>query len=377
MAARVSAMPLASEERFRPNQFRHAASITTPGAYRDGRWHTFEPKAPVERTLLGRVFRLRPGLTFTPYANPTACNAHCSFCSEELLRIDADRLTAKRTIVDYDRYFAALDRAWRELAGFTMGLSLSGLEATSEPEWLLRLIDLMSAHPELFAERVLYSNGSGLATDRRLVTALGRGRFDRVELSRAHFDEKRNHRIMRFDLAQPIRRRAVFEETVGALRESGLEVRLVCILNDEGVSTIDEVERFLDDAARLGVERVVFRELSALGEIYRENRETRWIARHRASVRALMERVLPTERGAAEVENVCRDGWALEGVTAGYYYYNEVYRRGAIEVVLEGSSYVAHRDAVESGVLQKLVFHSSMELCGDWVPNAQVIGCYG
>ncbi|MBL8680504.1 MAG: radical SAM protein [Myxococcales bacterium] len=364
-------------ERFRPNQFRHATTIATPAAYRDGRWETFEPKPAVDRTLLGRVFRLRPGLTFTPYANPTPCNAHCSFCSEELLRIDADRLTAKRTITDYDQYFAALDRAWRELDGFTMGLSLSGLEATSEPEWLLRLLALLDEHPQLFAERVLYTNGSGLATDARLVPALARARFDRVELSRAHFDERRNHRIMRFDLAQPIRRRAVFEQTVRALRAQATDVRLVCILNDEGVSTIEGVEEYIAEARALGVDRVVFRELSVLGEIYLENRETKWIDRHRAPVRALMERVLPSADAPCEVENVCREGWALEGVTAGYYYYNEVYRRDGVEVVLEGSSYVAHRDAVESGVLQKLVFHSTMELCGDWVPNAQVIGRYG
>jgi hypothetical protein len=88
-----------------------------------------------------------------------------------------------------------------------------------------------------------------------------------------------------------------------------------------------------------------------------------------APVRTLMDAILD-DRGRT------RAGWTLEGVTSGYYYYNERYRRGRIEVTLEGSSYVARRDAVGSGVLQKLVFHSTRELCGDWVPNSQVIGCY-
>jgi hypothetical protein len=146
-------------------------------------------------------------------------------------------------------------------------------------------------------------------------------------------------------------------------------VKLVCILNTQGVSTMDGVERYLDEAEALGVGHVVFRELSVLGDIYQENRETRWIAAHRAPVRALMDAILD-DAGRT------REGWTLEGVTSGYYYYNERYRRGRLQVTLEGSSYVAHRDAVESGVLQKLVFHSTRELCGDWVPNAQVIGCY-
>lgn len=356
-------------ERFSPNQFRHASSITHPGEFRDGRWHTFSPRAPIERVLLGRRWLLRPGLTFTPYANPTRCNAHCSFCSEELARLDATRLSAHTTITDYDRYFAALDRAWGELRGFEMGLSLSGLEATSEPEWFLRLLSLLTAHSALFAERVLYTNGSGLATDERLVPALARAPFDRVELSRAHFDEKVNLRIMRFDLGQPIRGAEVFRETVRRVQRQGVPVKLVCILNTQGVSTIDHVERYLDEADTLGVEQIVFRELSVLGDIYRENRETRWIAAHRAPVRALMDALL-------DDQGRTRAGWTLEGVTSGYYYYNERYRYGRLQVTLEGSSYVAHRDAVESGVLQKLVFHSTRELCGDWVPNAQVIGCY-
>lgn len=358
-----------TSERFSPNQFRHASSITHPGEFRDGRWHTFTPREPVERVLLGRRWLLRPGLTFTPYANPTRCNAHCSFCSEELARVDATRLSAHTPITDYARYFTALDRAWSELRGFEMGLSLSGLEATSEPEWLLRLLSLLETHGALFAERVLYTNGSGLATDERLAPALARARFDRAELSRAHFDEKRNHLIMRFANGQPIRQAEVFKDTVRRVQREGVPVKLVCILNTQGVATLDDVERYLDEAEALGVEQVVFRELSVLGDLYRENRETRWIAAHRAPVRALMDAILD-DRGHT------RAGWTLEGVTSGYYYYNERYRRGRLQVTLEGSSYVAHRDAVESGVLQKLVFHSTRELCGDWVPNAQVIGCY-
>lgn len=358
-----------SAEGFRPNQFRHAAQIASPREFRDGRWQTFEPRPAITRILRGRPWRLRPGLTFTPYANPTRCNAHCAFCSEELLREDAERLTAKTTIDDHDRYFAGLDRAWAELAGFPVGLSLSGLEATAAPDWMLRLLSLVEAHGPLLPERVLYTNGTGLSTDERLIPALARASFDRVELSRCHLDDRINHRIMRFDLAQPIRRYDVFARTVQAILAAGVGVKLVCILNAQGVSTIDDVERYIDGASELGVRRLVFRELSALGTLYRENNETRWIEKNRAPVRALMDAIL-AERGAG------RPGWELVGVTAGYYYYNEVYRRGSIEVTLEGSSYVAHRDAQHTGILQKLVFHSTGDLCGDWVPNAQVIGNY-
>ena len=356
------------EPRFRPNQFRSAASIDAVHELREGEWRTFEPKEPVERVLRGRTWRLRPGLTFSPYANPTRCNAHCSFCSEELLRHDAERLTAKTTIGDHDRYFDGLARAWDELSGFPMGLSLSGLEATSSPVWMLRLLDLVERHDALFPHRVLYTNGSGLCTHPSLIDALASTRFDRVELSRCHFDEVVNQRTMRFNRNEPIWRLRAFEETVERV-EARVPVKLSCILNREGVSTLADVEDYVVRARDLGVRAVVFRELSALGEAYRENTETRWISLNRVCVRRLMGQIQSDD-------GVLRDGWRFVGVTSGYYYRNEVYLRDGVEVTLEASSYVAHETAVHSRILQKLVFHSTGDLCGDWVPNALVIGSY-
>lgn len=351
---------------FTPNQFRE---VHEPGEYREGRWRSFEPRAPVPWTLRGREVWLRPGLTFTPYANPTACNAHCSFCSEELLRVDAERLTAKTLIGDFDRYFDGLERAWNELRGFEMGLSLSGLEATSHPEWMLRLLQLVGRHDALFPSRVLYTNGSGLAKDARLLDALVQTSFTGVELSRAHFDEKLNHLVMRFERDEPIREARTFRDTVARILEARLPLKLVCIANAKGVSNLKGVERYVDEARELGVKRVVFRSLSELGSLYADNKTSRWIAKHHSSVRAIAEQVFPTH-------GALRDGWEFIGVTSGYYYSNELYRRGGVEVVFEAASYVAHDIGVKSGVFQKLVFHSTGELCGDWVPNAQVIGNY-
>ncbi|PZR10232.1 MAG: hypothetical protein DI536_20630 [Archangium gephyra] len=351
---------------FRPNQFR---ALKTPGEYREGRWRSFEPRDPVPKTLRGREHRLRPGLTFTPYANPTPCNAHCSFCSEELLRNDAHRLTAQTIIGDHDQYFAGLHRAWTELAGFEMGLSLSGLEATSHPAWLLRLLALVRTHGAIFPSRVLYTNGSGLVNDGRLIPALVESEFTGVELSRAHFDARLNHLVMRFDRGQAIREASQFTRVVTEVIAAGLALKLVCIVNELAVSKLEHVERYVDQARELGVTRVVFRALSELGDLYVDNKTTRWIASKRVSVRAMAEAIFPND-------GTLRPGWEFVGVTSGYYYSNEIYVRRGVEVVFESSSYVAHDDGVKSGVLQKLVFHSNGDLCGDWVPNAQVIGNY-
>ncbi|MFT5684374.1 MAG: MoaA/NifB/PqqE/SkfB family radical SAM enzyme [Myxococcota bacterium] len=353
---------------FEPNQFRRAEIIDQPATYRAGRWELFEPRAPVTRILSGKPWRLRPGLTFTPYANPTACNAHCAFCSEELLRKDGTRLTAKTTITDLNRYFAGLHRAWSELAGFEMGLSLSGLEATSSPPWMLRLLDLVGEHTALFPEKVLYSNGTGLSTHPPLIARLQAVGFDRVELSRCHLDEDVNQRIMRFNRGEPIWKRSAFDDLIAALHDR-VTVKLSCILTSAGVSTVSDIEDYIDQAADLGVTQIVFRELSQLGDAYFDNRFSSWIAENRVDVRTLMAQIQP------EADEL-RPGWEFLGATSGYYYYNEVYRRRGVTVRLEVSSYIAHHNAHQTGVLQKLVFHSTGDLCGDWVPSALHIGNY-
>lgn len=353
---------------FHPNQFRHATVLDSLTIYREGWWRSFEPQPPVPRRLGGRDWCLRPGLTFTPYANPKACNAHCSFCSEELLRLDASRLSAKSVIGNPDLYFEGLHRAWTELAGFPMGLSLSGLEATADPVWMLRLLSLVRQHSAIFPERVLYSNGTGLCTHPELITALNESAFDRVELSRCHFDAEINQQIMRFDRNQPIRHHADFIKTLMQL-QGQVTVKLSCIINDIGVATLSDIEHYIVWAADLGIKTIVFRELSAIGKAYVFNRTAQWVEEHRVSIRGIMDQLHP-EKGFLKA------GWEFIGATSGYYYYNEVYCYAGVEIILEASSYIAHKTLVDSGIIQKLVFHSTGDLCGDWVPDSQWIGNY-
>src|SRR4051794_25048017 len=40
-----------------------------------------------------------PGLTFTPYANPTVCSAHCHYCSEDLIRLHGVRNSSPTLLI--------------------------------------------------------------------------------------------------------------------------------------------------------------------------------------------------------------------------------------------------------------------------------------
>lgn len=352
------------------NQYFTAATSAELAHFRRAAWQLYQPSAPVSVAAFGQVRWLRPGLTFTPFANAVRCNAHCAFCSEELMRHEGHQLTAKRLIDDYPAYFARLAAVLRPFRGVPLGLSLSGLEATAEPHWLRQLLAGLAeaeANGLLFNEKVLYTNGSGLATHPDLGLALQDFGLTRLELSRCHHDEHLNQGIMRFNRNQPIRHNAVYEATVRWLHRH-LTVKNSCILTGAGIATLPDVERYLTWANGLGVRQVVFRELSRLEGSYLPNVFTEWIEANRVPIEPLLAAVAPTLETA-------RPGWQYAGSTFGYYYYNEHYRWQDLEVVFETSSYPALQAANATGVLQKLILHSDGTLSGDWDPDSLVLSC--
>lgn len=363
------------------NRRRAAVSGAELSHFRREKWALYHDEVHTEtRPVLGNPVVLRKGLTFTPFANAVACNAHCAFCSEELVRDSAHSLTAKRLIQNYDLYFDALEAALRSLSGFTMGLSLSGLEATAEPRWLLRLLALMKKLKPVvrFDEKVLYTNGTGLLNFPELIPALAEGFNDagiaapdgtspgRIELSRCHFDETVNQDIMRFGKGEAIQENVQYAALLSRL-SGKLTVKNSCILTKRGIATIENIERYAAFAAALGIQTIVFRELSRLDGSYQASRFTEWIESNRIPIEPLLEDAAPTRTEP-------RTGWHYLFSTFGYYYYNEHYRYGDVEVIFETSSYPALQAANQTGVIQKLVFHSNGNLCGDWDADEKVIG---
>lgn len=341
-------------------------------ALRSGKWQVYEAAPTEPLQIRGRSWHLRSGLTFTPYANPTPCNAHCRFCSEELRRKHQHRLSALQTITDHDRYFRGLAGVLADLAPLqNIGLSLSGLEATSDPQWLMRLLDLLGrpdGFPQ-FDERALYTNGSGLYHFPDLVGRLQDLQFDRLEISRCHYDDRINQGIMYINRNQAIWQNPAYEELIRNLVRC-LPVKSSCILTEAGINSVPEMENYLDWQVSLGVSQVVFRELSRLDDTYIDNPTKQWITANRVPIEGLLQNIMPNLGRQ-------RRHWNYLGSTAGYYYYNERYRyKKAIEVIVETSSYRALMDSNKSFVLQKLVFHSNGNLCGDWDPDHLIIANY-
>jgi hypothetical protein len=330
------------------------------------------PELLREHELGGRTWSVALPVTFTPFASAQPCSARCVFCSETLWPRDSQRLSA--SLRPGPGYHEGLARALAALRGLPLGISLSGLESTDVPEWLLGVLDVLEAHerhPEgRVEEKVLYSNAAGLCLETSgaaLLPRLERYGLTRVEISRHHHEAARNDGIMRFRPGQPVARQEVFEETVRAARRH-VPVRLVCIVQRMGVSTAEDVEAYLAWAVeRLGVTDVVFREFSRLHGLYRPNRTQRTIERDRVAIESLLAPLLPGAlRGDSRFE-------PLE-LTQGYYYWNVRMRwRGQCEVTFEASDYQEMKARHRSGVVHKFVFHANGNLCADWDPEREVL----
>ena len=111
-------------------------------------------------------------ITLTPFASAQPCSARCRFCSETLVHRGATRLSA--TLRPGPDYGAILERTLGHLTPLPLGLSLSGLESTDDADWFAGVLEHLTSWQEhaSVTERVLYTNGAGLApntTGRRLL----------------------------------------------------------------------------------------------------------------------------------------------------------------------------------------------------------------
>nr|WP_249040999.1 hypothetical protein [Lysobacter maris] len=360
-AAALGQLPLAGRsplfERLRertPALLRRAPAPSDPA-----RWH--------RATVAGRAYRFAQPLTFTPYAAARPCSARCRFCSETL-KPERDGRMAARLRPDAD-YFQILQRALRAVRGIPMSWSLSGLEASDDEAWLLRLLETLGDEERrggVIHERVLYSNGAGLARGRggELVSALRAFDLSWLELSRHHPREDRNQAIMRFRPGERVADADTFAATARALA-AALPLKLVCLLQRGGVDNPDEVIDYLRWAASLGARSVIFREFSRLDAGYRNTVTRRYIDDARVSIERLLEACMTAP------------WWSSMRplrLTEGYYFWNLVMQsESGLEVVFETSDYAAMHRCHRSGDVYKLVFHPDGHLCAGWEPDHDLI----
>jgi GTP 3',8-cyclase len=307
----------------------------------------------------GRVVQVYKNVNLSIYSGQ-ACNARCAFCVEELrpLSKGAELASYKARVAPEEPYVARLAEALALVRPLDPSLSITGGEPSIDPR-LPRTLDLVAAAG--MRKRTLTTNGSGLlarlATGETLVERIAARGVAHLNISRASPDDAINRRIMRIGSGRDDE--ASLREAVALARRGGARPRLSCVLLTGTTSTLDDVRRYLDWAASLGVDNVVFRQLMEQDrERTLENHVTRYSDRFRASLWELLAEVDadPRFRPVRQV--------------LGYYYYVEVYERDGIDVVFEGADLEAMRLDRERrpDVAHELVLHPDGALTSTWQP---------
>jgi len=319
-------------------------------------------------SLAGREWCFAQPITFTPYASAQPCSARCRFCSENLRPSAAGPAAA--TLRPPADYFAGLRRVLRALVGLPMSWSLSGLENSDDPAWLLQLLEsLQSAEAAgcTIEQRVLYSNGHGLAgpAGDALIESLRRFGLSWLELSRHHHAELSNQALMRFRDGVAVRDNQTLHGLVARL-QLAFPVKLVCVVQRGGIADASLLRAYLDWARALGVKAVIFRELARLDAGYRANATARYLAAARVPVANLFADCLDDASLGARLQPRLR--------TRGYYFSNVVCRfDDDVDVTFEAADYADMHARHASGRVYKLVYFANGELCGGWQPGRDVL----
>jgi hypothetical protein len=345
-------MSMASKKSFLPERFRTVAVIE-------------KSQIVAQHSIGGETRKIAMPVTFTPFASVKPCTARCQFCSEALVHKEATVLSA--SLRPKSTYGHQLRRAFQELRGLSVGLSLSGLEATAEKAWFLDVLQAAIEHEKAggqFDEKILYSNGTGLAVapgNQEVLKVLEDLELTRIEMSRHSPDLKRNDAIMRFRDQVAVSQLPNFEIAVRTSLQY-VPVKLVCVIQRAGVETMEEVENYLNWAHSLGVDTVVFRELSRLHDLYKPNITAKYVESARLPIEPLVD------------EAFLNPAFEAQEITDGYYYWNAKFRwKKKMSAIFETSDYLLMKQLHHSDVIYKMVFHANGNLCADWYPNTRVL----
>ncbi len=317
------------------------------------------------------------GRTATVYANANLsiystqpCNARCAFCVEELRPASRGvALGAQKTVESDDsRYFAAMQSVLDALRPLNPSVSVTGGEPSQDAR-LPRILRTLQAHGA--RKRTVTTNGSGLLDVREgrpLIDWVADSGVAHLNISRAHSDERINAKLMRYRDSGASPDAQALREIVKRARRGGTRVRLSCVLVANAVDDVAGVLAYLDFAASLGVDNVIFRQLMLTDpSTTQENFVTKFSARRRVAMTPLL------------AELAQRADFTFQRQVMGYYYYVEVWRyRGTdgIDVVFEGAD-LAQLERTKHrmpGVIQELIFHPNARLASTWQPWDGILG---
>ena len=290
------------------------------------------------------------------------CNADCKFCVAQLRFENRAMVFQKNRIKDDDEFFSRIEEVLKYLKPINPSISLTGGEPTksSRLPGLLRLINKYG-----YRKRIITTNGSGLLDKMEGKTVLQHiieNKFAHINISKAHFIEEKNKKIMRYDNGYCSNEEL---ETIATISlANGLRPRMSCVLLKEGISTKSEMIEYMEFYQKLGIDNIIFRELMDFDKEQMINRE----------------KILYNLENKVKLNDIWKDIDKDKRFTPirnliGYYYYVEVYRFQKVDMVSESANIVKLYDEKEKhkNIVYEMILHPNGNLNGSWVDTEDIL----
>ncbi len=203
--------------------------------------------------------KMRKAITYTVIAGSTACPNECPIC---VSRMTPDYgLGAKEPQVDWRTFEKATQVAVNHGAQYAL-ITGKG-EPTLFPCQITEYLHRLEGRP--FDRRELQTEGSRIANGGRLYNEFLRvwrdHGLDVVAVSMYHFDSKKNARMFKpkdgehYDLSR----------LLGKIHSNGLRTRLSCVMMEDCIDSVEQVEKLIGYAKNQGVFQLTLRTASYPG----------------------------------------------------------------------------------------------------------------
>ncbi|MFX0137007.1 MAG: radical SAM protein [Candidatus Hodarchaeota archaeon] len=328
-------------------------------------------KSLINWEINGKAYKVYSNVNLSIYSG-RECNGTCSFCVEQLRPLSRGRSLKSQKIVipDDKEYFKFLEKTLISVKPLNPSVSITGGEPSKDPR-LNRVLEYIIKHN--MRKRTMTTNGSGLLdfNDRnnlQIIDLLIHAKLAHLNLSRAHYNENINQQIMDLDdfFNNDKLREIILRAKLGDIRP-----RLSCVLLKGYVDNIQEIIKYLDWAASMGVDNVVFRQLMQFDhKTHLKNRITQFCQDYFVPLAPLLQEIYYNEY-------YHHSNFSFIKQVMGYYYYVEVFRykkpgQNNIDVVFEEAdlTYIElkKRNNAKNPIIYELVFHPNGHLCSTWQP---------
>ncbi len=291
------------------------------------------------------------------------CNARCPFCVAELRYFHEGFNYIKPKIKDTSEYFDRLKFMLKTIKPLNPSVSLTGGEPTLDPK-LPRTIEILAEHN--VRKRTITTNGSGLLKkieggNHTILDKLISYELQHLNISRAHYDESINNKIMK--LENPSFSNSELKDVITIAKENNIRPRLSCILLKDNINSLDKMVEYMDWAESIGVDNVVFRQLMKFDEkTVKPGKIPNFCNSQSADLIPIWEKIDNDKR------------FSFINQVLGYYYYVEVFKYKTIDMVSERADLRLIKEEKEKSMIKtngipiiyELVFHPNGYLCGSW-----------